>query len=92
MRYRNPYYGQCAHLTFVYPKTSALCNSYAKVKAMCKIYHVDVYSIKRPDEIELCCVSLSPYALLNCAFFKNKKFQTQLEDFNNDNGKQCFKV
>jgi hypothetical protein len=32
----------------------------------------------------MCCVSLSPYTKQNCKYFKNKKCQTMLGDFNND--------
>lgn len=81
MKYKNPYYGQCIHLKWMYAKKVALCNSYSKVRAMCKIYKVDVYTINRGDDIPLCCVSLSPYTKKNCAFFKDKRNQTQLGDF-----------
>lgn len=82
MKLKNPYYGQCAYLKFVYAKKVALCNSYSKVRAMCKIYKVDVYTIKRNDDLPICCVSLSPYAKQNCKYFRNKKNQTQLGDYN----------
>lgn len=83
-KFKNPYYGQCLHQKWIYAKKVALCNSYSKVRCMCKIYGVDVYTINRPDENVMCCVSLSPYTKHNCKYFKNKKCQTMLGDFNND--------
>ncbi len=81
MKAKNPYYSNCIHLKWVYAKKVALCNSYSKVRAMCKIYGVDVYTIKRNDGLPLCCVSLSPYTQKNCAFFMDDRCQTQLGDF-----------
>lgn len=80
-KHKNPYYGQCIHLKWIYAKKVALCNSYSKVRAICKIYKVDVYEIHRSDDLPLCCVSLSPYTQQNCSFFKDKRNQTQLGDF-----------
>jgi len=77
----NPYYGQCAHLKWRYAKKFSLANAYSKVRAMCKKYGVDVYTIKREDELPMCCVGLSPYTKKNCQFFKDKNNQTQLGDF-----------
>lgn len=82
MIHKNSYYGQCKYLKWIYAKKLGLCNSYSKVRAICKIYNVDVYTIKRTDELVMCCVSLSPYAKQNCQFFKDKNNQTQLGDFN----------
>lgn len=81
MIHQNPYYGECTHLKWIYAKRVALCNSYSKVRAVCAKYKVDVYTIKRIDEMPMCCVSLSPYTKQNCEYFKNKKNQTQLGDF-----------
>jgi len=81
MKPKNPYYKRCTHLTWVYPTKFGLGNSYSRVKGICKIYSVDVYTIKRNDGLEMCCVSISPYTKQNCKFFKNKKNQTQLGDF-----------
>ena len=81
MKAKNPYYGKCIHLKWIYAKKVALCNSYSKVRAMCKVYGVDVYTIHRSDEIVMCCVSLSPYIKQNCKFFKDKKCQTMLDQF-----------
>lgn len=81
MKAKNPYYGQCIHLKWIYAKKVALCNSYSKVRAMCNVFKVDIYTIKRNDELPLCCVSLSPYTKQNCSYFKDKNCQTQLGEF-----------
>jgi hypothetical protein len=81
MTAKNPYYGKCIHQKWIYAKKIALCNSYSKVRCMCNIYRVDVYTIHRPDDNPMCCVSLSYYTKQNCQYFKNKNNQTQLGDF-----------
>ena len=81
MKSKNYYYQQCTNLKMVYPKKFGLGNEYSKIKGMCKIYGVDVYTIKRADELEMCCVSISPYTKPNCKFFTHKNNQTKIGDF-----------
>lgn len=81
MTHKNPYYNQCIHLKWIYPKRVALCNSYSRVIAYCKIWKVNIYDLKMKDDAIKCCVNLSPYVKQNCAQFKNKNNQSQLGDF-----------
>ena len=78
---KNPYYGRCVYLKWRYAKKFSLSNTYSKVRAMCKKYGVDVYTIHRADDLPMCCISISPYTRKNCPFFKDKNNQTQLGDF-----------
>lgn len=77
----NAFYSNCTHLQWRYPKSTYIGNSHSRVIAWCKYFKVNVYSIKRNDDIEMCCVSQSPYISQNCKMFKNKNNQTQLEEF-----------
>ena len=81
MTRKNPYYGRCVYLKWIYAKQTALCNSYSKVKGVCKIYQCNVYDIHLKDDNVMCCVNVSPYTKKNCLYFKDKDNQRQLGDF-----------
>ena len=78
----NPFYNNCIHLQWRYPKSTYIGNSHSRVIAFCKLYKCNAYDIKLPDDIQICCVSYSAYLKkANCKGFKDKNCQTMLNQF-----------
>ena len=73
VRHNNPYYNNCKHLRYIYPKTSSISAYY--VVAWCERFMINVYRIKnvRGESVVMCCVSNSPYMECNCKEFDNKE-------------------
>lgn len=80
----NAYYNNCQNLEWRYPVSTYIGNSHSRVIAWCKLLKIDVYRIKRNDDLPTCCVSLAPYTKQNCKFFRDKNNQSQLSQFIGD--------
>ena len=61
MKPLNPFYHNCRHLKFIYPKTSNI-NAYTVV-AWCQKFRINVYKLKTVsgDQKIMGCVTNSPY-------------------------------
>ena len=78
----NAFYNNCILLEWRYPKSTYIGNSHSRVIAWCKLFKVNAYDIKLPEDAQICCVSQSVYLQeANCKHFKDKRCQTQLNQF-----------
>ena len=81
MRSQNPFYNQCKHLRYIYPKTANI-NAYTVV-AWCEKFMVNIYKLKNTDGTpkEMACINNSPYLQTStCKGFEHryKHRQTRL--------------
>jgi hypothetical protein len=74
----NPYYANCKHFKWLYPNSTYIGNSHSRVIAYCYYFKIDIFAVKRTDDVSMCCISQSPYAKKNCPHFRNKSGQTML--------------
>ena len=79
----NEFHENCKYYRDDYPDNICISSAHANIKAMCRIYLVNVHDIQRDDDLPMCCISESPYAKQNCEFFTHKNNQTQLMNFKN---------
>jgi hypothetical protein len=73
MRSQNPFYNQCKHLRYIYPKTSSINAS--KVVAWCEKFMVNIYTLKNDDgsQRDMACINNSPYLQSStCKGFESK--------------------
>ena len=61
MRAQNPFYNQCKHLKYIYPKTLSI--SAHSVVAWCEKFMVNIYTLKNNDGTpkNMACINNSPY-------------------------------